>query len=72
MEGELFDLVENNPRLTIEFSYHGVSDYVIWIREEVGGDYKDVVHEQSCDRTLVCANAYLKLTKYLCETRGGY
>ena len=75
MEGKLFDLVENNPRLSVEFCYCGIADYTISIFDHepiLGAEKKRIVYEQSCDRTLACANAYAKLAEYLSETRGGY
>jgi hypothetical protein len=73
MEGKLFDLVENTPRLNIEFCYHGLTDYTVRISEHSNaGEYLDVVSLDGCDRALVCALAYAKLVEYLNETRGGY
>lgn len=64
----VFELIERNPRLTGCLSYHGISDYVFEIKH--GDEF--VCSAQSCDINLVAAEAYIAVTDWLNENRGGY
>ena len=72
---ELFSVVENNANLCLEVGYNSVADWCITVYDKSGGSISDatmVVSVQECVSDLAFAKAYVQLTDYLSENRGGW
>jgi len=76
MEQEFFDLYERHEPLALEVGHNGMADWCLQLHDITGGTLKDrgepVISLQECDRSVLFAKAYIELTEYLSEKRGGY
>ncbi|MFW8589868.1 hypothetical protein ACOI22_03600 [Glaciecola sp. 2405UD65-10] len=73
MFDKIFNLVEENPRLTATLSYHGISDYTMVIENAKGlGNYTEVSNCQHSDLDFVLATSYANLAQWLIDNKGGY
>ena len=76
MENDFFDLYEAQGALSLEVGHNSVADWNIHIYDRRGKSLADAkspdVSVGGCTRKEVFAKAYVALTEYLSETRGGY
>lgn len=75
MEKDFFELYERQALLTLEVSHNSVSDWSVIICNKMGlplGDSEQVVHAQEASRELAFASAFVALTEWLSDERGGY
>lgn len=80
MENDFLNLfkriVDNQCRLSMEFGYTKTTDWILTIYDQRNGqrgfDSKELKSFQDYDRKRVFAQAYVWLTKWMCENYQGY
>ena len=75
MEGEFFNLYERQSNLAVEVGHNSIADWCITVYDARGTKLKDgerVISVQEYDRSLAFEKAYVELTEYLSDKRGGY
>lgn len=76
MEKEFFDLYSKHPILSVEVGHNSIADWGIYVYDrrgkETGNWGNPVVQASGCDRSLVFAEAYVRLAEYFSEKLGGY
>ncbi len=70
----LFKVVEDNYKyVNFSLEYTKVTDWCIIIEERICiGESRKIISVQDGDFNRACAEAYIKLTDWLCENKGGY
>lgn len=74
MLDELVRLVDRYGNiLNLSIEYGKVTDWTIDIEHRICiGEYEPIASVQNCDITRCAAEAYIKLTTWLSDERGGY
>jgi hypothetical protein len=74
MEDDFFKLYERQSLLAVEVGHNSIADYCIRVYDRQGKEYwgAPIISESGPDRKQVFARAYIALTDYLSNTRGGY
>lgn len=75
MEKDFFELFERQGGLALEVGYNSVADWCVIVYDRKGAklaDARTAVDVQDCLRETAFARAYVELTEYLSNERGGY
>lgn len=73
MESDFFEVYEAQDGLNLAMEHNSVADWGIEIGERSDGGYKRVILITCvADRKALFAKAYVELTEWLSENRGGY
>lgn len=75
MEEQFFNLYENQSSLALEVGHNSIADWCVTVYDRKGTSLKDskrVIGVQECDRITAFARAYIELSEYVSENRGGY
>lgn len=70
----LCEVVKNNYEyVNLSIGFTKVTDWCIIIEERICiGESRKIISVNDTDLNRACAEAYLKLTEWLCENKGGY
>lgn len=70
----LCKLVKDNYKyVNFSLEFTKVTDWIITIEERICiGESREIISVQRSDLNKACAEAYVKLTDWLCENKGGY
>lgn len=75
MEKDFFELYERNGSLALEVGHNSVADWNVVVYDRKGKSLiettEPAVHVQESGRETAFAKAYIELTEYLSESRGG-
>ena len=76
MEERFFNLYSRHGSLMLEVGHNSVADWNVIIYDRKGKAIsecdKPAINVQESDRSIAFARAYVELTDYLSEHRGGY
>jgi len=75
MEEQFFILYERHDNLALEVGHNSIADWCVTVYDRKGKHLRDgerIIGVQDCGRRRAFARAYIELTEYLSENRGGY